>query len=351
MLGNSRVGGAARCRMSESPPPGAGAASSPPSLRRFAIVLNEQSGAVAKLGREAIAETLAGVLAEGGATAVFHWVDGDGLLPKLDELVAGYGKPSEPSAFDALIVGGGDGTVASVAGRLAGTGVPMAVLPLGTFNLAARDFGMPLDLAGAARALLTARVRKVDALEVQGRLSLCFTVLGFYPALKLARPEHHGWWIVRALWNVADAFRRAATFPALDLVFLHEGEATRARTRMVLITNNEYEDVFGLLPRRTGLDDGYFTAYVSRHRSRRGMLRSVLAWLMGRWTQDARLLKLSATEMEIDSPGHRRRTLPIVIDGEIARVTLPLKIKTLPRHLDILVPVQEPEAEGEESTT
>jgi len=43
---------------------------------------------------------------------------------------------------DLVVVAGGDGTVATIARRLAGTGVPMAVLPLGSANNIARSLGL-----------------------------------------------------------------------------------------------------------------------------------------------------------------------------------------------------------------
>ena len=46
---------------------------------------------------------------------------------------------------DAVIVGGGDGTVAAASTVFAGQDEPLGILPLGTFNLAARDAAMSMD--------------------------------------------------------------------------------------------------------------------------------------------------------------------------------------------------------------
>jgi diacylglycerol kinase (ATP) len=58
---------------------------------------------------------------------------------------------------DAVIVVGGDGTIRDVADRLAGTGVPLGIMPAGTANLFARNLDLPLrDVAAAARLALGA---------------------------------------------------------------------------------------------------------------------------------------------------------------------------------------------------
>ncbi|HLZ23992.1 MAG TPA: diacylglycerol kinase family protein [Ktedonobacterales bacterium] len=52
----------------------------------------------------------------------------------------------------AVVAAGGDGTVGAVATQVAGSGLPMGILPLGTSNDVARALGVPLGLAAASKA-------------------------------------------------------------------------------------------------------------------------------------------------------------------------------------------------------
>lgn len=62
----------------------------------------------------------------------------------------------------AVVAVGGDGTVRAVAGRLAGGRVPLAVVPAGTENLAARSFGFRIGADRLAAAVRDGAVRRID---------------------------------------------------------------------------------------------------------------------------------------------------------------------------------------------
>jgi diacylglycerol kinase family enzyme len=242
---------------------------------------------------------------------------------------------------DAVIVGGGDGTVASAATIFAGQDKPLGILPIGTFNLAARDVGMSMDWKQAAAQLVTAPVVEADLLDGGGKLHFCMVVLGFYPALVMCQKEYHGNWLFKTVRTLIDAMRSAATFPPLNLSLKQNGVTVNHRTRMVLIANNDYEDMFGIIPVRSSLDAGYFTVYVSKHRTRLGMARFVLTWLLGHWKQDREIISLRATEMEIDVKSKRR--LAVMMDGEVDKMALPFKVSLRPKSLRVISPRNEKE--------
>lgn len=67
------------------------------------------------------------------------------------------------NGIDVVAACGGDGTLADVASGLIGSEVPMAILPGGTGNVVAKEFGIPADIEKAAELILTGEKAKVDA--------------------------------------------------------------------------------------------------------------------------------------------------------------------------------------------
>ena len=74
-------------------------------------------------------------------------------------------------AAEVAVAAGGDGTVASMARRLAGTGLPLAILPLGTANNIARSLGIEGSVTDLVHGWHRARGKPVDVgtiLSAQG---------------------------------------------------------------------------------------------------------------------------------------------------------------------------------------
>ena len=74
----------------------------------------------------------------------------------------GLAKDAVGQGADLVIATGGDGTVMACATALAGSQVPLAVLPLGTGNLVATNFDIPNDLDQALEIALACRRRRID---------------------------------------------------------------------------------------------------------------------------------------------------------------------------------------------
>ncbi|KEF40865.1 MAG: lipid kinase [Cyanobium sp. CACIAM 14] len=78
-----------------------------------------------------------------------------------------------------IVACGGDGTVSAVAGAVAGTGIPLGVIPRGTANAFAAALGIPLDTAGACATILAGHTQVVDAARCNDQPMILLAGLGF----------------------------------------------------------------------------------------------------------------------------------------------------------------------------
>ncbi|MEQ7127463.1 diacylglycerol kinase family protein [Actinopolymorpha sp. B11F2] len=140
-----------------------------------------------------------------------------------------------------VIAAGGDGTVRVVCAGLAGTGVPLGIVPVGTGNLLVRNLGLPLDRAAALRVAFTGQDRQLDLVRVEGDgvptdrfavmagLGLDAAVVGEAPPKLKARM---GW----GAYVVSIA--RNLSFPAVRAeISVDDEPPVRLRVRTVLIGN------------------------------------------------------------------------------------------------------------------
>ena len=104
--------------------------------------------------------------------------------------------PGEGQARSALERGaeivfasGGDGTVMACAGVLAGTKAALAVLPAGTGNLLARNFGIPLEVSAAVASAVRGVDRRIDVGVLGDRRFVIMAGLGFDAQMLADAPE------------------------------------------------------------------------------------------------------------------------------------------------------------------
>lgn len=84
---------------------------------------------------------------------------------------------------DLVLVWGGDGMVQRITDALAGSGVPVGLLPAGTANLLAANLGVPVDIGPAVRTALHGADRRLDLGTFDGEHFAVMAGVGFDAAL------------------------------------------------------------------------------------------------------------------------------------------------------------------------
>ncbi|MEK6725785.1 MAG: diacylglycerol kinase family protein [Deltaproteobacteria bacterium] len=80
---------------------------------------------------------------------------------------------------DIVVGAGGDGTINEIINGLAGSDIPLGVIPLGTVNVFALETGIPMDPVGACNIILEGLPRKLNLGRVNGRYFLLMGGVGF----------------------------------------------------------------------------------------------------------------------------------------------------------------------------
>jgi diacylglycerol kinase family enzyme len=302
----------------------------PHARRRVAVVLNGAAGAL--LDREDGAESLRTLFAEAGLEPDIVPPEAGTLPERMKRALAmGHG---------AVVVGGGDGTIACAAQVLAGGDAVLGILPFGTMNLLATDLGIAAGEPEAALAVVAAgHVRAIDVGEVGGRVFLCASMLGVPASLGRVRERGRGGARAR-LWTrfalaAARAFLRRRSLRA---EMEQDGAVRRVRSPAVTISVNKVDDATGRRLGRAKLDGGTFGIYVVRRLGAADLLRLALRFARGRWYEDRAVDESEARTVIVRS---RRRALHAMNDGELALLPTPLEYRLRPRALRVFAPAPE----------
>jgi diacylglycerol kinase family enzyme len=295
---------------------------------KIAAVLNRSAGSLIDRPHDATARAVAEALASGGAeVSVVSAAPADCPLAIRRAL---------DSDADVLVIGGGDGTIATAANLILPTGKALGILPVGTMNLLARDLRLPLELEAAARALGQGRLGSIDVAEINGEVFLNNSVLGIYPAMVAERERRRGDQSLSRIPAMAIGMLRALwRFPILKVTLETDDGARRIQTPFLAVSNNPYDAGYGPVLRRSRLDGGTLGVYVGHHRSAWGMLRLMVRMGLGTWAKDGDLDQFAVRSITVHSG---RRRLSMANDGEIRRIRTPLVYRIRPEALRVLLP-------------
>ncbi len=243
---------------------------------------------------------------------------------------------------DLVIAAGGDGTVSLVASALAGSKVPLAVVPRGTSNSIASALGIPTDDSVAVEALLHGEVHALDVARANGRTMVLHASAGFHAVTvtSTARSAKNRFgvlaYVLEGLVNLADL-----TEFDLDL----ETEAARVRCRAVNVTIANLAPRKALLARGSGdvsAEDGLLDITIVAGARLTEAVGTGLHMLRRALRGEA---SLRDNIGYLSTPRVRIRTTPpqpLLVDGEAAGEGN-LEVECIPRGLHVVLP-----AHGEE---
>ncbi|MEX0971911.1 MAG: diacylglycerol kinase family protein [Solirubrobacterales bacterium] len=263
------------------------------------------------------------------------------------------GREVRDHGYDVVVAFGGDGTLNEVANGLAGTDVPVSVLPGGSTNVVCRTLGIPNDVVDATEHLLALvdewAPRRIDLGTVDDRHFVFSCGVGIdatvvkrvdaHPRLKSrAGPYYYSWAAISAL------YRQYIVNPVRLRVEI-DGEATEGVT--ALAQNSDPFTYFASRPIRVcegvGIDDGSLSVGVLRRAAQRDM-PTLIPRLFSAQRPAARHRQIEhfegVTEATVGSISETKdgviRPFPVQVDGDYIGERTTLGLRVDPQALTIV---------------
>jgi len=295
-------------------------------MARVTVLLNRGGGAVAADPK--IGDKVASALSQAGVDAEVELVEGGDCAVRCRSIAE--------RGDELLVVGGGDGTISAAASALVGTETMLGILPLGTLNHFARDLGIPTKLEDAAKLIAERRDRKVDVAEMNGRIFINNSAIGLYPLLVVDRDsQRRRLGRSKAAAMLVASIRTLFRFGHQRLVLTIDDRNAQIDTPLLFVGNNDYRMDLAAAGQRDSLEGGRLCVLVMRKKTRRGFIAATFRALLGRSRTDDMVRLDDAERLRVSS---RKRMIAVSLDGEVARVELPLEYKIRPKALRVTAP-------------
>jgi diacylglycerol kinase family enzyme len=237
----------------------------------------------------------------------------------------------------ALVVAvGGDGTVRACAQALAGTGVPLAIVPVGAGNLTARALGLPGRLIPALEVAFRGQDQRIDLGSADGAAFAAMAGIGLDAAVvagahRLAKRLVG--WPAYAAAATGQLLRRPVTFT----IRIDGGEPLTRLARCVTVGNSgALPGGFAIMP-DARLDDGKLDVVVLAPSGLLGWTDVGYRVALGSRRDDAQLERLRVGTVEIRAV-QPAVALPRHVDGELIEPSTWLTVRVLPAALMVRVP-------------
>jgi YegS/Rv2252/BmrU family lipid kinase len=233
---------------------------------------------------------------------------------------------------DLVVAWGGDGTVNGAGAALAGTGVPLGIVPAGSGNGLARGLGLPRNPGWALAVAATGRTRAIDVGDVCGSRFFNVAGIGLDAAIakRLASPDAQRGLMgyVRVTLDELGAYRAQAYRIRVG------GETLSESALFIALANScQYGSGARIAPAARP-DDGRLNVVVVRDQSGFQIVRRLPAFFLGRLSEGPTVVmrEAAALDIEADEP------LGFHVDGEPRTGPTRLEIRTLPAALRVRVP-------------
>ena len=230
---------------------------------------------------------------------------------------------------DALVLCGGDGLTHLGAQAVAGTGVPLGLIPSGTGNDVARYLGLPRrDPVAAADRVIASRTRTIDLARTGDRWFVTVMAAGF-DAVVNERANAMRWPRGAMRYNVATV-AELRTFRPIRYVLQLDDETVDTEAMLVAVGNGPSFGGGLRITEGADLEDGLLDVVVVGRMTKRRLVRSYPRLFTGTIDEVAEYSRHRVKRVTVAAPG-----VVAYADGERLG-PLPLTVDCVPGALEVI---------------
>lgn len=253
-----------------------------------------------------------------------------------DEVLRERVREAVRQGFELFISAGGDGTLSGVIGGLAGTQIPLVILPTGTWNMVARVLDIPRQVEQALDVLFQEHViRVVDAMQVDQEFFVLSVSIGVGSRTieAVGRREKRRFGKLADLWN---GLNQLLEFRSHVFEVRIDGKPAKFRASEMMVANIASFGVKEMqLHPDIRMDDGRLNVCRIYVNTLGKFFKLAFSMLSGAQKYDWNVLCVDAMEeVEINS----RKKLPVQGDGDLIG-HLPVTVKLCPKAVHIVTPI------------
>ena len=237
-------------------------------------------------------------------------------------------------AVDFVIIAGGDGTLNFAVEALVETGLPLAILPLGTANDLAKTLGIPFNIEAACQAIASGKQHYIDLGCVNGKYF--FNVASIGLSVEIARKLTKE---VKLRWGVfayaITALRTLLKSKLFNAEIRFEGRSETVKTLQIAIGNGRHYGGGMTIAHDATIDDQRLDLYSLEIKHCWQLIGLVPALQFGKYEETFGIRALSGSEIEIFTT----QAYPINTDGEVTSYT-PAHFRVIPHALTVIIPTE-----------
>ena len=271
------------------------------SFQKILVIFNPVSGG----GQRQVLDEVISHLSQAGCDVTLYETKGP------EDATVYLKNLSQP--YDLIVAAGGDGTTNEVVNGLVDQTIPLAVIPIGTTNVLAKELNLPKNPKALAKAILKGKIREVHLARMNQKRFVLMAGFGYdawvVNGVNLNIKKRFG-----KLAYVLSMLQQIRPYGSKSYDVNVDGKTFKAQS--VIITNGRYYGGSFILSRKANLSDPNLQVFIFKAKGKLKLLTILFSLPLGLIEKLPGLLSIPGKNIQISTSNED----VIQADGDVAGV-------------------------------